>query len=917
MHEPGSGTQLRGRDSELARLTALVTRARAGQSGALVVSGPAGVGKTALLDRLAQQIAPTVRVQHVVASESEIELTYAGLQLLCRDMMVNADRLPPPQRESLEAAFGLRQAGTPNPFVVGLATLGLLTHVASDGPLLCIADDAQWLDAASASTLAFVARRLGAEGIALVVIMREVTEQFADLPQLVLAGVGDDDARALLRLALPGTIDERVRDQLIRESHGNPLALQELPRALSPAELAGGFALASRRPLENRIEQGLLARLEPLPAATRTLLLVAAADPTGDPGLLWRATTLLRLRPEDLDVALQADVLSVGVRVEFRHPLVRSAVYGAASPEQRRAVHAALAEATDATRDPDRRAWHRASAIVHPDEEAAADLEQSAERARARGGVAAAAAFLARAAELSPEAHRQVDRLIAAAEAKHEAGAPTAALHLLDSARDRSLTPLQHALIGRIRARAGYALRRDRSAPQQLLSAAQELESFDTDLARDTYMEALVAAMYAGRLGEPGAVQRVSTAILAATAHDRSDRAQDLILRGQALLCAQGPAAALPTVRRALEAFRAQSPNALELHWMWLGGHAAQDVWDAEGLRTLTERQVRLARAGGALAVLPMALSLLMVVRTFDGDLDAAEEVCDELDAILTATGQPVPKYGRIFLAAYRGQLDEVEHRASELRADAYARGEGYALTVANFSEAIAYNGAGRYRDALASARGELPYADELGHAMRTLLEVVEAATRVGEQALAREAVDQLVRVTRPVGESDWAAALLALARAQLQDGERAEELYREAIDRFTRVRVPMLVARSQLLYGEMLRRQNRRVDAREQLRLSYHGLVACGMLGFAERAQRELQTAGEIIRVPRADAVARLTDQELNVARLAREGLTNRDIGSQLFISGRTAEYHLRKVFVKLGIRSRADLRAALAEVD
>lgn len=908
--------RLRGRDDELARLTALVRQARAGQSGALVVSGAPGVGKTALLDQVAEQLPPTVRVQRVVASESEIELAYAGLQLLCRDMMTLSDRLPVPQRESLEAAFGLRESGAPNPFVVGLATLGLLTEAAADGPVLCIADDAQWLDPVSAGTLAFVARRLSAEGIALVLVMREVSEQFTDLPQQVLAGLGDDDARELLKLALPGAIDERVRDQLIREARGNPLALQELPRALSPTELAGGFALARSMPVQSRIEQGLLARLDPLPEAARTLLLLAAADPTGDRALLQRASALLGLKPEDLDAALQADALTVGTRVEFRHPLVRSTVYRAASPTQRRVVHAALADATDADRDPDRRAWHRASATVLPDERVAADLEQSAERARTRGGVAAAAAFLVRAAELSAESSHRADRLIAAAEAQHDAGAPAAVLHLLDSTRDQALTTLQQALIGRLRARAEYALRRDRSAPLQLLAAAQDLEPLDRALARDTYMEAMVAAMYAGRLGEPGAVTQVAEAILEATENDHSGRAQDLMLRGQALLCARGQTAALPTVRRALEAFQEQPLDALELHWMWLAGHAAQDLWDAEAMRTLTERQVQRARASGALGVLPMALSLQMVVRTFDGSLEAAESVCDELDVILSVTGHPLPKYGRIFLAAYRGQLDEVELRARELRADAHARGEGYALTVANFAEALAYNAAGRYHEALASARGELPYADELGHAMRTLLEVVEAAARTGDGALAEESVEHMIRVTRPVGENDWALAFVALAQAQLQDGEQAEVLYREAIERFIRVRVPILVARSRLLYGEMLRRQNRRVDAREQLRVAYQGFVDCGMLGFAERAQRELQTAGESVRMPTAATVEQLTDQELNVARLARDGLTNRDIGSQLFISGRTAEYHLRKVFVKLGITSRSELRAALADI-
>jgi DNA-binding CsgD family transcriptional regulator len=653
------------------------------------------------------------------------------------------------------------------------------------------------------------------------------------------------------------------------------------------------------------------------------LLLLAAADPTGDPRLLWRAGARLGLDPEHLDIAERAEALVVGARVEFRHPLIRSAVYRAASPEDRRRAHAALADATIADRDPDRRAWHRACAAVGPDEQVAANLEQSAARARSRGGVAASAAFLERAAELSPDPARHTERVIAAAEATLDAGAPEPALRLLDSIRDDAMTPMQDALIGRLRARAGHALRRDRRAPRQLLAAAQALEPFAPMLARDTYMDALSAALSAGRLGESGAVTDIADAILRATDGDSSDRPGDLILRGQALLATRGQQAALPVVRRALRAFSeqqqdgAQTWDSLELRWMWFAGRAAQDLWDADGLRMLAERQVELARAGGVLTVLPMALTLLMVVRTFDGRLDAAEAVCDEIDAILTVTGHPLPKFGRIFVAAYRGRVEEVERQAKDLRTDGLARGEGYALTVANMAEALVYNGAGRYREALAAASGEIPYVHEFGHAMRTLLEVVEAATRTGEHAIAQDAVARLAGVTQPVGASDWAQAALAQARAQVSEGTEAEALYREAIERYSRVRVPMLVARSQLLYGEMLRRQNRRVDAREQLRSAYQGLLACGMNGFAERAHRELQATGETVRVRRTETVDELTEQEFNVARLARSGLTNRDIGARLFISARTAEYHLRKVFVKLGISSRAELKSALADLD
>lgn len=904
---------LLGRERELDRLLALVNRARDGRSGALVVSGDAGVGKTALLSGVVDAAGPGVEVQRAVAAESEMGLPYAGLQLLCGHLMTEADRLPDPQREALETAFGQRAAGAPNPLLVGLGVRGLLTDIASRRPVLCIVDDAQWLDEVSARVVASVARRLGAEGIALVMAMRTVDEPFVDLPQLVVAGLADDDARHVLAAALTGVMDERVRDQLIADSQGNPLALRELPGTLSPAEMAGGFALASSLPLERRIEESLLARLDPLPVSTRRLLLLAAADPTGDTGLLWRASAILGLGPADLDAARQAEALVVGTRVTFRHPLIRSAVYRAASIEDLRTVHAALADATYPDRDPDRRSWHRAHATGWPDEDVAADLEQSAERARTRGGVAAAAAFLERAAELSPATGQRTERLIAAASAKHDAGAPETAVRLLDSVRDLPLTPFQGASIGRLLARAGYALRRDRSAPRQLLRAAQALEPHDAALARDTYMEALSAALYAGRLGEPGAVTEIAEAILAATVDDGSERAHDLLLRGQALLCARGQEAALPTVRRAINAFLEQPSQAIAPQWMWFCSRAAQDVWDIEALRTLAERQVQLARASGVLAVLPMALNLLIAARGLDGNLDAADEICDEIDGILSITGHPLPLYGRLSVAAYRGHVEEVERGAKRLRADAQARGEGYALTVVNFAEAVAYNGAARHHEALTAARAEMPYSHELGHAMRTLIEVVEAATRTGDHAVADEAVGRLADVTRPVGDTDWALAFLSLAEAQVRAGSESEERFVDAIERFDRIRVPMLKARSQLLYGEMLRRQNRRIDARVQLRAAYVGLQSCGMNGFAERAGRELRATGETLRT--ADKDVALTDQELNIARLARDGLTNREIGAQLFISAHTVEWHLRKVFVKLGVRSRRSLGKALAD--
>jgi DNA-binding CsgD family transcriptional regulator len=907
---------LRGRTGELASLDALVQRIGRGRSAALVVTGEPGVGKSALLDHwLDRPMSPLV-VRRMVAAEAEMELAYAGLQFLCSSFMDRAEQLPAPQREALETAFGLRVAAAPSPFLVGLATLGLLTEVAGEGGLVCVVDDAQWLDAASASAIAFVARRLEAERVAIVLAMRTVGDPFVQLPRLTIEGLGDTDARELLRRSLTGTIDAGVREQLIAEARGNPLALRELPRALTPAELAGGFAVAGSMPLERRIERSMVTQLEALPAATQDLLLLAAADPTGDAGLLWRARTELGIGAEHLDIAAEAHALVVGDRVRFRHPLIRSAVYRSATPERRRRVHAALAAATYADRDPDRRAWHRAHATQLPDEDVAAELERCAARARQRGGPAATAAFLERAASLTPSADRRIDRLIAAAEAKHDAGAPGDALRLLDGLLGDTLTPLQSAHAERIRARAAYAQRRDAGAARQLLVAAQRLDGLDPPAARDTYIEALAAAMYGGRLGDPGDVAAVAEAILAATDADTSDRAQDLLLRGQALLAVKGQHAAIPTLRRAVRAYLDQPPDALGLHWVWFASRAAQDLWNADAMRELADRQVQLARAAGLVAVLPMALSLGMVAQTLGGDLDAADASCDEIDALQQAMGHPLPRYGRMFLAAYRGQAAVAERLAREVRADGQARGEGYALSAANFAEAILYNGISRYPEAVEAARRELPFTHELNHAMRTLLELVEAATRTGERALAEQAVGQLAEVTIPLG-NDWSLAVLAMARAQLHDGDAAEPLYQEALERFERGRIPIMVGRARLLYGEMLRRQQRRVDARVQLRGAHDVLSACGVTGFAERAARELAATGETLRVRSHPARDQLTEQERNVARLARSGLSNREIGSRLFISARTAEYHLHKVFIKLGITSRAELRSALADAD
>jgi DNA-binding CsgD family transcriptional regulator len=882
----------------------------------LVVSGEAGVGKSRLVHEAVERIGAGPQIRRMVAAESEMELAYAGLQFLCAPLIGAVGGLPAPQREALEAAFGLRTDVAPNPLLVGLATLNLLTEAAGDAGLICVIDDAQWLDTASAEALSFVCRRLDAEQIAVVLVMRTVGERWRELPELAVSGLDDIEARALLHSALIGPIDPRVEDQIIDEAGGNPLALLELPRAIGPVEAAGGFGLHRSGSLEVRIEDSLVTRLESLPEPTRLLLLIAAADPTGDPGLLWRSRELLAIGDDQLSVAEDADALDVGTRVRFRHPLVRSAVYRMASQEDRRRVHAALADATYEDRDPDRRAWHRANATVLPDESVAAAHERSAERARARGGAAAAAAFLERAASLTPDDALRIDRLLAAAEAKHDVGASDEALRLLDSCGGYAFPDLQRAHAERLRARAGYAIRRDASSLGELLAAAKRLDALDPVLARDTYIEALAAALYGGRLGDADALATVAQEILEATDDDDPVRARDLILRGQALLAARGQRAAAPTLRRALRAYLDDSLDGLELHWMWFASRAAQDLWDADALRVLAARQVEIARASGVMTVLPIALSVQMVAQTLGGDLVAAEASCDEIDLLRSVMGHSVPSFGRMFLAAYRGQAVETERLAGQIRRDGTARGEGYALSAANFAEAILYNGLGRYPEALEAARRELPFTHELNHAMRSLLELIEAAVRVDEPSLAAEAFAHLSEVTAHL-DSDYGLGVLAMAKAQISEAGEAEGLFADALERFERAAIPIMVGRTRLLYGEMLRRQQRRVDAREHLRAAHEVLSSCGLRGFAERAARELEATGETVRTRSGAAAPELTAQETNVARLAREGCTNREIGERLFISDRTAEYHLHKVFIKLGINSRRELETALGNLE
>jgi DNA-binding CsgD family transcriptional regulator len=907
-------SKLHGRRLECETLDSLVAGVRAGQSQVLVVRGEAGVGKTALLEYLLERTSGC-RVARVAGVESEMELVFAGLHQLCAPFLDRLESLPGPQRDMLATAFGLSPGKPPDRFLVGLAVLNVLADVAEEEPLVCLVDDAQWLDRVSAQTLAFVARRLLAERVGLVFAVREPSEQeLAGLPELVVHGLSERDAGALLSSVMSGPVDERVRERIVSETRGNPLALLELPRGLTPAELAFGFGRRDSMPLAGRIEEGFLRRLEALPLETRLLLLAAAVEPVGDATLLWRAAERLGIGAEAADAAEAAGLIEIGDRVRFRHPLVRSAACQAADERDLQQVHRALAEVTDAELDSDRRAWHRAHAAVGPDEAVAEELQRSASRAQERGGLAAAAALLAEATRLTPDLAHRARRALAAARAKYQAGAPDDARALLATAQAGPYDELLRAQVDLLRAKIAFASRRGNDAPPLLLKACRRLEQLDVDLARETYLDAFGAAVIVGRLSRGADVDEVARAARSAPAASTPPRAPDLLLDGLALLVTKGRAAATPLLKQALGTLRSEEHSTQSsLRWLWLAGNAALYLWDDESWEVLCTRHVRLAREAGALTVLPIALRTRIFVHGFCGELDDGAALSAEARTVSEATGNRFAAYGAVALAAWRGDEAEAFGLIEATMADVVKRGEGIGVGVSHFAAALLYNGLGRYAEALAAAESACEY-DDLGIAGWALTELIEAATRSGKHELALGGLARLAQATRAAG-TDWALGIEARSRALVSEDDAAEPLYLEAIEHLGRTRIRVELARAHLLYGEWLRRARRSLDARAQLRTAHEMFIGIGTDGFAERARRELLATGETVRRRTVDTRDQLTAQEAQIARLAADGRTNPEIGAELFISPRTVEWHLRKVFTKLDISSRRQLRGALPD--
>ncbi|TCN44742.1 regulatory LuxR family protein [Kribbella orskensis] len=906
---------LHGRRSECEALAGLLDQVHAGRSSVLVLRGEAGCGKSALLDFIFER-ASGFRVARVVGVESEMELAFAGLHQLCAPMLDRVGELPVPQRDALRVAFGLQRGDAPDRFLVGLAVLSLLAGVAEGQPLACLIDDVQWLDRASVQTLAFVARRVEADPVALVFAVRESSDEpeLTGLPELKVHGLGEGDARLVLASAIRGRLDYQVRDRIVAETRGNPLALLQLPRGLTPAELAGGFGLPATEPVESRIEQSFHRQFQSLPRDTQRLLLTAAAEPIGDATLLWRAAELQGIGAGAAAPAVAVGLVELGARVRFRHPLVRSAVYRPASLADRQAVHRVLAEATDPEADPDRRAWHRARATSGPDEAVADELERSADRARARGGAAAAAAFLERATELTPDPGRRGARALAAAQAMFDAGAPNATEALLATAELGPLDDLRRAGLERLRAEVAFSLRRGNDAPPLLLNAAQRLEALDPELARETYLEALGAEIFAGRLSSGRGVVEAAEAARTAPRAPQQPRAIDLLLDGLVSRFTEGYAAGVQPLEEGLRALRREEGHSQDhIRWLWLGCRIAVDLWDDESWHELATRQVRLARDAGALAVLPIALTYRAGVHVHAGEFSAAAQLIDEADAITEATAGVPLMYTSLVLSAWSGQEAQALALVRASVEDATGRGEGRAIALAEYATAVLYNGLGRYEDSLAAAQRACEQ-DDLGLFGWGLVELIEAAARSGNPEIGSGALRRLEERARAAG-TDWALGMEARSRALLSDGDAADALYREAIERLTRSRIAVHLARAHLLYGEWLRRENRRLDARRQLGRAHDMFSRAGAEGFAERARRELLATGESVRKRMAETFEELTAQEAQIARLARDDLTNPEIGAHLFISPRTVEWHLGHVFAKLDITSRRQLRRALPD--
>jgi DNA-binding CsgD family transcriptional regulator/tetratricopeptide (TPR) repeat protein len=913
--------ELVGRPAEREALSGLLTRVAKGYSGALVLRGEPGVGKTALLDEtLAAGAADGMQTARLTGVEPETQLGYAGLHRFLLPFADRLERLPAPQRDALRSTFGLVAGPPADRFLVALAVLTLLGEVASQVPLVCVVDDVQWLDPESVVVLGFVARRLYAERVVLLFAVREPAGELpalAGLPELAISGLDDHAALELLASLAPGRLSPAVGARIATETGGNPLALAEVARELSPAQLAGAEALPEPLPAGGSLEQAFGRRVSRLPPETRLLLAVAAAEPGGSQALLWRAAGELGIDPDAAAAADLGGLAEVDPQVEFRHPLIRSAVYHAIPLPQRRRIHRALAAVADGEW-PDRVAWHLGMAAAGPDEAVAARLEQAAGQARDRGGYAATVTFLSRAAELSAEEGQRAVRLLAAAEAALIAGQPFQAGALLEEATPKLGDPLARAQARRLQGTLRLALGQAGEASSILLAAARAFEPVEVRAAREALLEALVATLYTGwSAGRAVLLEIAAAARSMPIAVESEASATDLLPDGFAARAAAGYPASVSLLRRAIAQLRAGALTPREgLRWLALGCAAAAELFDDQAQHALAIRLVQLARDQGALTMLPVALVNQSVrAEVVAGRFDAARACFTEASEISAATGNPGvlgSGLAEVYELAWRGRETDTRRVAAAVAREATAAGRGSHRMDAQYCLAVLELSLGNYQAALQYAL-DVYEDDNPDVGTHVLPDLVEAAARCGQTGIADAALGRLAERALASG-TPLALGLLARSRALLADDADAEVLYEEAIGHLRQCRARPQLARAHLVYGEWLRRQRRRRDARAQLRAAHDMFTSMGAEAFAERARVELLATGERARQRTAGTAEELTPQEAQIARLVSQGDSNRDIAAHLFLSPSTVDYHLRKVFRKAGVTSRTQLARVMA---
>lgn len=901
------------RYAERTRLDDFLHHIRDGSS-TLLLDGGAGIGKTALLDYLVER-APGVQLLKVTGTQSEVELAYAALHRLCRPLMDVMPALPVPQRQALETTFGLGTSPFPGKFLVGLAVLSLLSEASRSRPVLCVVDDAQWLDKTSAEVLGFVARRLEAESVGMVFAVRSASDvpQLEGITRLTVGGLEDAAARLLLSSLEHGPIDPNAMERIVDEADGNPLVLIESARAFNRGEIETGIILTAVAPDPSNLEEHFGRRLKLLPADTQQLLLIAAAEPMADPQVIQAAAVRLRISPDWLEPAVDAGLCHTGVSVRFRHPLVRSAAYRTGSPAAIRAAHAALASVMPDDSDPVLLAWHRAQACETTDEDVSLELMAAASRVSARGAPAAAAALLRQAQQVTAHETLKAECSVRIAQAELAAGEFDGAERDLAGLSPGLLSPELRAEAKLTEARLAFARQRGGAAVPLLLEAADQLVALDANKAEQTYLEAFSAALFGGHLGQSD-LREVATRWRAAGLPARNGPVHQL-LDGLGLVVTDGGTSAWTRLDEALSTLQVpggrDSPPITSL---WVASVAAAGAWDIEGWNVISRRLVAISRNAGDYSELPAALSSHAFVHLFTGDLKSAAEAVEESTTITSITGGQISPYGAIGVAAIGGQEVDLDDLVEATVPSAERRSDATGISISCWGAALLNNSMGRYEDAFSWSSRARPLFHALhASSVWALVELIESASRTNRPADAHAALTLLASATRPSGNG-WGLGVLARSQGLVSHGSEAEDLFSEALRLLEPTRCIVDFARTALVYGEWLRRHKRLSDSRTQLGRALQLFESIGATAFAGRAARELQAAGSQVRKPSAATSTVLTTQESQIAQLVKQGLTNDEVATRIFLSPRTVEYHLAKVFRKLEISSRHQLATAAA---